>query len=153
MTLLLLGCVLRAPEFVGMEVAAVEVTDVEQVRFAYVLGAHRTEATLVVTDTDGQRHPVRVIASGPSAGLLLQAGTSTELFGKTTRVHMDTPPGARGQDLFGRYIGESAGCAAIYGVHRRDLHNRAGVRWVETGPTLGFGAWYGADWMWLRPAP
>ena len=157
--LLLLGCVLRAPELVGIEVDHVEVQDPESFTLSFIFGATWGSAVLVVHDTEGELHHVPVRYGGPSAGVLLACSppmTHPALhFGTNKReFELSVPSGTRGYQLLGLYRGQESTAALVYvGRSWRRMRNRHSVHWAESGPATGIAAWTGRSWLWMRPAP
>ena len=150
MILVLLGCILRSPQLIGVDVQSVEVYDVNTHNVKMIIGMTTGTATLRITDTEGQVHSVPVRTGGASLGAGLAFTESTSTARRATTATLDTPPGASANTCFGWYTGTSWDGAMAMGWRSRDL-TRSDCVWTESGPTYGLGSFYGVETMWLRP--
>lgn len=151
MWFLWLGCVLRAPELVGMEVASAELDLTRSQRGAWMFGGTAAHGWLRVTGADGEVLSIPVRAGGPSFGVMFGLDQSIERSRWHTTTRVTVPGATKGQHLVGWYGGNSASGAFMLGKRWRSLRNRHGVRIEETGPVLGMSMWVGWDGVWLRP--
>ena len=150
MIVLLLGCILRSPQLIGVDIESIEVHDVQTQSVKMILGMTTGTATLRITDTHGEVHEVPVRTGGPSIGAGMAFTDTTSTARRTTTATLDTPPGQSVNACFGWYTGTSFDIAMALGWHGRDLTRRDCV-WTESGPAYGIAAYSGFETMWLRP--
>ncbi len=150
MIALLLGCILRSPQLIGVDIESIEVQDVQTQSVKMVIGMTTGTATLRITDTNGEVHDVPVRTGGPSIGAGMAFTDTTSTVRRTTTATLDTQPGESVNACFGWYTGTSFDVAMAMGWHGRDL-TRPDCVWTESGPTHGIGAYSGVETMWLRP--
>jgi hypothetical protein len=127
-------------------VASASITGVQWASVDVVVGVSWANGVLRVVDTEGQVHTAAVNLSGPALGAVLDVSGAD--FANTT-ISLTLPPNRiiKGSDLFGTYAGTDVGLHVILGGEQHDLSNGAGVALSGGNFNLGFGVFFGYEWL------